>query len=123
MLLDAFEPQFGESFDVLNWGALAGSGFGSIDTSAAPLSYPLAWDLSQLYTTGELTVGVIPIADGDLAPWDDPDGHINAADVLIAIQLVLGQRTAGALQYAHGDMNNDGTIGMTDLLLIQQLVL
>jgi hypothetical protein len=46
------------------------------------------------------------IADGDLAPWGNPDGQINAADVLIAAQLVLGQRTPGALQYAHGDMSH-----------------
>jgi len=46
----------------------------------------------------------------------------NAADVLIATQLVLGQRTAGPLQIAHGDMNTDGVIDLADLLLIQQAV-
>ena len=63
------------------------------------------------------------MGDGDLAPWDNPDGQLNAADVLVATQLVLGQRTAGALQYAHGDINVDGTIDLADLLLIQQVVL
>jgi len=63
------------------------------------------------------------LADGDLAPWNNSDGQINAADVLIATQLVLRQRTAGALQYAHGDMNADGIIDLADLLLIQQSVL
>ena len=123
VLLYAYEPQFGDSYDVLNWGTLAGSGFGSIDTVAAPLPYPLQWDFSQLYLSGELKVGVINIADGDLAPWNNPDGNINAADLLIAIQLVLGQKQSGALQYAHGDMDNDGDFDMADLLLIQQLVL
>ena len=61
--------------------------------------------------------------DGDLAPWDNPDGQINAADVLIATQIVLGMRIPGPLQYAHGDMNNDGVINLADLLLIQQAVL
>jgi hypothetical protein len=63
------------------------------------------------------------LADGDLAPWDNPDGQINAADVLIATQLVIGQRIAGPLQFAHGDMNLDGTINLADLLLIQQIAL
>ena len=63
------------------------------------------------------------IADGDLAPWDNPDGLINAADVLIATQLVLGQRIPGALQFAHGDMNADSVIDVADLILITKAVL
>lgn len=59
----------------------------------------------------------------DLAPWDAPDGQINAAEVLIATQLTMGIRTPGALQYAHGDMNLDDVIDLADLLLIQQAVL
>jgi len=62
------------------------------------------------------------MANGDLAPWNNPDGLINAADILIATQLVLGQRTPGTLQYAHGDMNIDGKIDLADLLLITQAV-
>ena len=122
LLLSGFLPQYGDRFDVLDWGALIGT-FGTIDTNAAPLSHPLAWDTSQLYLTGELIVSVQPIADGDLAPWNAPDSQINAADVLIATQLVLGQRTAGPLQLAHGDMNSDGNIDLADLLLIQRIVL
>ena len=73
--------------------------------------------------SGVLVCNAEIVADGDLAPWDTPDGQINGADVLIAIQLVLGRRTAGALQQAHGDMNTDGVIDLADLLLIQQVVL
>jgi hypothetical protein len=65
----------------------------------------------------------VNLSDGDLAPWANPDGQLNAADVLIATQLVLGQRTADTLQYVHGDMNVDGIIDLADLLLIQQSVL
>ena len=68
-------------------------------------------------------MGVQHYADGDLAPWNAPDGEINVADVLIATQLALGQRTAGALQYAHGDMNLDDVIDLADLLLITQAAL
>ena len=122
ILIGGFVPMYGDTFDIMDWGSFNGS-FGSIDTGAASLPAPLHWDTSQLYLTGELIVDVQPIADGDLAPWNAPDGQINAADVLIATQLVLGQRTSGALQYVHGDMNTDGVIDLADLLLIQQVVL
>ncbi|MEN8106958.1 MAG: CehA/McbA family metallohydrolase [Pseudomonadota bacterium] len=82
--------------------------------------------ISSLSGDGTITiiVNVQHFADGDLAPWDNPDGLINAADVLIATQLVLGLRlNPGPLQYAHGDMNIDGVIDLADLILIQQTVL
>jgi hypothetical protein len=60
---------------------------------------------------------------GDLAPWNAPDGQINGADVFIATQLVLGLRTAGAMQLTRGDMNLDGVIDLADLLLLQQAAL
>lgn len=121
-LINGFVPAYGDSFDILDWGSLTGT-FSTVDTTAATLQHPLAWDSSQLYLTGELIVGVLPIADGDLAPWDAPNGQIDAADVLIAMQLALGERTAGALQLAHGDMNSDGVIDLADLLLIRQIIL
>ena len=94
-LLNGFMPVVGDRFDILNWGSITGT-FGTIDTSAAVLQGSLVWDTSQLYITGELIiVDTQSSADGDLAPWDNPDGQINAADVLIAEQLVLGQRIPG----------------------------
>jgi hypothetical protein len=119
VLINSFVPAVGDRFDILNWGSLTGS-FGNIDISGATLPAPLVWDTSQLYVSGELVVNVQSIADGDLAPWNNPDGQINAADVLIAQQLVLQQRLPGALQYAHGDMNTDGKIDVADLILITQ---
>jgi len=123
-LLNGYVPAFGDRFDILNWGSINGT-FGAIDTSAAVLPAPLVWDTSQLIITGELIVGMDmqSSGDGDLAPWDDPDGLIDAADVLIAEQLVLGYRTPGTLQCAHGDMNSDGAINTADLLLIAREVL
>lgn len=65
-------------------------------------------------------VSTLPaIANGDLAPWNNPDGLINAADLLIATQLALGQRTPGTLQFEYGDMNIDGHIDLADVLLIK----
>ena len=121
VLFNGFVPVLGDRFDILDWGSITGT-FGTIDTSAAVLPAPLVWDTSQLYITGEVIVDVQRLEDGDLAPWENPDGEINAADVLVAEQLVLGQRTPGALQYAHGDMNSDGVINTADLLLITQKV-
>lgn len=122
ILIDGFEPQYGDRFDIMDWWSLSGA-FATIDTSAATLIPPLVWDTSELYLDGELVVNIQHFADGDLAPWDNPDGEINAADLLIAMQLVLQQRTPGPLQYAHGDMDIDGDIDLADLLKIQQLIL
>jgi hypothetical protein len=122
ILYGGFVPAYGDRFDILDWGSLSGS-FGTIDTSAAGLPAPLVWDTADLYLTGEVAVGVQQFADGDLAPWNNPDTQLNAADVMIAIQLVLGKRSPGALQYAHGDMDGDGDIDLADLLAIEQLVL
>ncbi len=52
-LLGGFMPGPGDSFDVLDWGALAGT-FAHISLPA--LAGGLGWDLSNLYTTGTLQV-------------------------------------------------------------------
>jgi len=65
------------------------------------------------------------VGDGDLAPWNAPDGSINAGDLLIATRLVLGTLTAQDEQLAHGDLYPpgapDGKINIQDLLLLMQL--
>ena len=48
-LINNFKPVAGAAFDILDWGTLTGT-FGSI--ALPPLSAGLAWDTSQLYTTG-----------------------------------------------------------------------
>ncbi len=67
------------------------------------------------------------IADGDLAPLNNPDGLINAADLVIGQRIVLQQLTPNALQFAHGDLyppgSPDGVIDTSDLILLQQLIL
>jgi hypothetical protein len=63
------------------------------------------------------------IADGDVAPLGNPDGNLNAADVLIAQRIALGLEIAMTQELAHGDMNCDGQITLPDVLLIQRVVL
>jgi choice-of-anchor B domain-containing protein len=67
------------------------------------------------------------VGDGDLAPWNAPDGAVNAADKLIALQIVLGLRSVGGVQLAHGDLfpvgAPDGAITLQDLILLEQLLL
>ena len=56
--LDGFTPQQGQTFDLLDWGALTGE-FGSTDLPALPGD--LAWDPSSLLQTGEISVVPEPV--------------------------------------------------------------
>jgi hypothetical protein len=64
--------------------------------------------------------------DGDVAPYGSPDTNINAADLLVGIQLVLGIKQTTDLERAHMDLYPagapDGEITLSDYLLLQQLV-
>lgn len=64
-----------------------------------------------------------PAPDGDLAPLGNPDGVINAGDVLIATRITLGVLAPSTLEIAHGDMNADGVINISDLIVITNYVL
>ena len=72
-----------------------------------------------------LVTGINP--DGDLAPWGQPDGELNAADLLIMRRIVLGEIVAEPLDLLHGDLYPpgapDGVINMSDLILQQKLIL
>lgn len=120
LLINNFIPQFKQRFDILDWGQLSGNGFLNMDTSGATLPYPLQWDLSQIHITGEAVITVQMIADGDLAPVNNPDGIIDVADMLIASRLASGLITPTPLQFAHGDINSDGVIDIQDFLYITQ---
>jgi hypothetical protein len=52
-LYNGYVPKAGDSFDILNWGTLSGT-FGTV--TLPTLAAPLVWDVSQLYTTGQLNV-------------------------------------------------------------------
>ena len=67
------------------------------------------------------------IADGDL----NVDGVVNTADILIAEQIILGQRTPAPVELSHGDVAplingipaSDGQFNVGDLLSIERKVL
>ena len=65
------------------------------------------------------------LADGDIAPLGNPNGVINAGDLLIGMRLLLGLESATALELAHGDLyppgSPDGVFNLQDMLLLQQL--
>ena len=105
----------GNSFDILDWGTLSGK----LDTVDLPtLDGRLVWDSSQLYITGALSVAATYLA-GDF----NRDGHVDAADILIAEQALTN--TSG-YQNTHGltdptlfglvaDVNGDGSFNNVDL--------
>jgi hypothetical protein len=71
-LINGFIPSAGQSFNILDWGSLAGT-FSSL---SLPTLSGLAWNTSQLYTTGVLSVAAAPGLDGDF----NNDGAVDAAD-------------------------------------------
>jgi len=73
--------------------------------------------------TDPLDITSYPGPDGDLAPYGAPDGVLNAADILIATRIVLGEIQPSSHDLAHGDINNDGVISLGDLILIYDAVL
>lgn len=65
-------------------------------------------------------------ADGDLAPRGAPDGVVNWADYLLALQMSLGIVVPTAEELAHADLYPadapDGRIDLSDLLLLRQRI-
>jgi probable HAF family extracellular repeat protein len=54
-----FTGQIGQSFDLLDWGSASGI-FSNIDTSGLALDSGAALDFSQLYSTGVVSITVVP---------------------------------------------------------------
>lgn len=107
------------------------SDYDEVNVDGDPTNYTMGIDLNPLLADTDAdgindNLDPIPLNfnfnDGDLAPWNAPDGSINAADVGIAIQIVLGIKTASTLQLQHGDVypagSPDGVITIQDLILL-----
>lgn len=73
-LINGFNPSAGQSFNILDWGSLAGT-FSSI---SLPTLAGLSWNTSQLYTTGVLSVAAAGLL-GDF----NLDGTVDAADYVV----------------------------------------
>jgi hypothetical protein len=72
-LINGFNPSVGQSFNILDWGSLAGT-FASLNL---PALAGLAWNTSQLYTSGVLSVAAVGLS-GDF----NDDGKVDAADYI-----------------------------------------
>jgi hypothetical protein len=82
-LIGGFTPAAGNSFDILNWTTLSGT-FASL---ALPTLSGLAWDTTQLYTTG-----VISLASTGIPGDYNQNGTVEAGDyVLWRKMLINGQ--------------------------------
>jgi subtilisin family serine protease len=60
---------------------------------------------------------------GDVGPRGSPDNQLNAADLVVMLQLVTGTITPTTLELILADINNDDQIDVADLLLLQQAIL
>jgi hypothetical protein len=108
LLLNGFEPVVGQTFDILDWGALNGA-FASIDLPA--LAPGIRWDISQLYSTGSLAVA--PALEADF----DADGDVDGDDLA---NWTSGFATSGSATYAKGDADADQDVDGADFLIWQQ---
>ena len=95
--INGFSPQGASSFDILDWTNLSGA----FDSLALPaLTGSLAWNTSQLYTTG-----VISVVDAITYSADfDEDGDVDAAD----LSQWEGDFGLNALSDADDDGDSDG---------------
>jgi autotransporter-associated beta strand protein len=96
--LISFSPSSGQSFDILDWGSLAGT-FATLQLPA--LAGGLIWNTSQLYTDGLLKVG------GVIGDYNH-NGLVDAADY------VIWRKSIGSFTNLAADGNNNGLIDQAD---------
>jgi hypothetical protein len=96
-LINGFTPAAGNSFDILDWSTLSGT----LSSLVLPTLPGLAWDTSQLYTTGiiSLTSTGIP-------------GDYNQSDSVDAADFVVWRKNHGTTNVLPNDPTG-GTIGST----------
>lgn len=64
------------------------------------------------------TVEVVNNEFGDV----NQNGEINVGDLLLVMQMALGQRTPTPAQLEYADINRDGLINAVDVLLLQRII-
>jgi len=103
VLIDEFAPDVGDTFNILDWGTLAGAEFDIVKLPA--LAGRKAWDVSDLYTNG--VIGVIGMLDGDT----DVDWDVDAVDYDTFVGMFGGPADWRC------DFNEDGVIDIADFAL------
>jgi hypothetical protein len=98
-----FIPTAGDDFDILNFGGLRGE----FDVILPPLPPLLAWDASQLYSTG-----VLSVVDAEKSADFDGDGDVDKDD------LVTWTKSFG--RTADADADEDGDSDGADMLAWQR---
>jgi T5SS/PEP-CTERM-associated repeat protein len=113
-LVGGFRPHAGDTFDILDWGALSGS-FGALQLPS--LNSRIVWDASQLYTTGTLSVQNTFYA-GDV----NRDSHVDVADVsalMTALSDLSKYQSTNSLTTAQlslvADLTDDNVVTNVDL--------
>jgi hypothetical protein len=118
--IGASTPKIGDAYHLLNAGSISGT-FSSVQLPI--LSGTLAWDPTQLYTTGSVTIfSALP---GDF----NQDGQLDAADVR-ALLLALTNSSQYMSQYGVDsyemlnieDVNEDGKFTSVDLQALLNLL-
>ena len=107
-LINGFSPAAGQSFNLFDWASTSGT----FDALQLPtLAGALAWNTTQLYTSG-----VLSVIDGNFFPGDfNRDGHVNVADIpamLAALTDLNNYKSINSLSdvnlLAIGDINSSG---------------
>jgi len=104
-LIGGFTPQAGDSFNLFDWTSVSGS-FGSI---ALPALSGLAWDDSQLHSTGILSVVY--------AVDFNRDGNVDGVDLATWSN---GFGASGSATHAQGDSDGDRDVDGADFLVWQR---
>jgi hypothetical protein len=107
-LINGFSPAAGNSFDIFDWVSVSGS----FSTIQLPTLAGLAWDVSQLYATGRISVAAPSVFAGDF----DEDGDIDAADLT---KWKLGFGTTSGATHTQGDADGDHDVDGADFLVWQ----
>jgi uncharacterized protein YjbI with pentapeptide repeats len=94
--------QIGRTFSLFNWTGVEPAGEFHVTS-------PYRWDLSRLYTTGEVTLRSIPLLAGDF----DSDGDVDGAD-FVAWQTHVPRGSGATL--AQGDADGDGDVDGADFI-------
>ena len=105
VLIDDFEPQTGDTFDILDWDTLGAATFDTVELPE--LTGRKAWDTSNLYETGVISVIGMMVGDTDL-DWDVD------TDDFHALATVFGE--SGDWRT---DFNEDGRVDLTDFTMLR----